>query len=394
LIGIFIFESYMAEQDEGEKGAAGPQNDPGLMVEELIDILKVLNYEETFLSSKGFRPLTRCHFTSASVSSQDNFQYFTALFTWLLSLNGASASFNKYDDPGTIANNITVELSKLGLNLDFPPQKLRSGVGEAPCLILLSLAKRALQSKKVKFSKPVFPKEKEIQGEVIGGEDDDLEDNLIEEDDFEEAVFAEVKAGQPVAEEENEADNAPIWSSVDPNEWLLEVERVGPRLKFAADPTGGDSREWRLHLEQTKQLKANILKELPETEAKLKRIADDLSKCLERISAQERKINTSMGEITGNYRVQANSLNEVQLRYKQSNENVAELSSQLQQINERIEEIQDKIDRQGKVVTNNSPLQGIKEAFKVLKAEIRDMELRGAVLSHALFQAKLKEKSN
>ena len=384
----------MAEPEEAEKAGSGPQNDPGIMIEEIIDILKVLNYEDTFLSSKGFRPLTKGHFTSASSNSQENFQYFTALVSWLFTLNGSSASFNKYDDPGTISSNITVELTKLGINLDFPPQKIRAGVGEVPCLILLTLAKRALQSKKVKFSKPVFPKEQEIQGEVIGGEDDDLEDNMIEEDDFEEAVFAEVKAGQLAAEEENEADNAPIWSAVDPSEWLLEVERVGPRLKFAADPTGGDSREWRLHLEQTKQLKANILKELPETESKLKRIADDLSKCLERISAQERKINTSMGEITGNYRVQANALNEVQMRYKQSNENVAELSSQLQLINERIEEIQDKIDKQGKIVTNTSPLQGIKEALKVLKAETKDMELRGAVLSHALFQAKLKEKSN
>ena len=384
----------MAEPEEAEVAGSGPQNDPGIMIEEIIDIVKVLNYEDTFLSSKGFKPLTKGHFTSASNNSQDNFQYFTALVSWLLTLNGSSASFNKYDDPGTISSNITVELTKLGINLDFPPQKIRAGVGEVPCLILLTLAKRALQSKKVKFSKPVFPKEQEIQGEVIGGEDDELEDNLIEEDDFEEAVFAEIKTGHQAAEEENNADNAPIWSVVDPSEWLLEVERVGPRLKFAADPTGGDSREWRLHLEQTKQLKSNILKELPETESKLKRIADDLSKCLERITAQERKINTSMGEITGNYRVQANALNEVQMRYKQSNENVAELSSHLQQINERIDEIQEKIDKQGKIVTNTSPLQGIKEALKVLRAETKDMELRGAVLSHALFQAKLKEKSN
>ena len=101
-----------------------------------------------------------------------------------------------------------------------------------------------------------------------------------------------------------------------------------------------------------------------------------------------------MGEITGNYRVQANALNEVQLRYKQSNENVAELSTQLQQINEKIEEIQDKIDKQGKIVTNTSPLQAIKESLKMLKNESKDMELRAAVLSHALYQAKLHEKSN
>ena len=384
----------MVEPEETENTNSQLQNDPGVMMEEIVDILKLLNYEELFLATKGFRPLTRGYFVAASGNSSEQFQYFTALASWLLGINGSSTGFNKYDDPSTVSNNIIVELTKLGIQIDYPPQKIRAGFGEAPSMIILALARRALQVKKIRFGKPIFPKEQEIQGENIGGDEEDLEDNMIEEEDFEEAVFAEVKAGQPQFEEENNADNAPIWSSIDPNEWLLEVERVGPRLRFAADPTGGDSREWRLHLEQTKQLKANILKELPETEAKLRRIADDLSKCLDRISAQEKKINSSMGEITGNYRVQANALNEIQLRYKQSNENVADLSNQLQQINEKIEEIQDKIDKQGKIVTNTSPLQGIKEALKMLRNEGKDMELRGAVLSHALFQAKLHEKSN
>ena len=379
---------------EPEESTNTSQHDPGVMMEEIIDILKLLNYEDSFLATKGFRPLTQGYFANAGNNSSEQFQYFTALVSWLLSANGSSAGFNKYDDPSSVANSIIVEMTKIGVQIDYAPQKIRSGFGEAPCAILLQLARKALQSKKFKFGKPIFPKEQEMQGEVIGGEDDESDDHVIEEEDFEEAVFAEVKAGQPQFEEENNADNAPIWSSIDPNEWLLEVERVGPKLRFAVDPTGGDSREWRLHLEQTKQLKEKINKELPDTEAKLRRIADDLSKTLERVTAQERKINTSMGEITGNYRVQANALNEVQLRYKQSNENVAELSNQLQNIIEKIDEIQEKIDRQGKVVTNTSPLQGIKEAIKMIKVESKDMELRGAVLSHALFQAKLKEKSS
>jgi estrogen-related receptor beta like 1 len=382
----------MEEIEPAENTENPLQNDPGVMMDEIIDSLKLLNYEELFLATKGFKPLTKGLFVGASSNSSEQFQYFTGLVSWLLGINGSSTGFNKYDDPSTVSNNIMAEMTKLGIEIDCPPQKIRAGFGEAPCMILLSLAKRALQVKKFKFGKPIFPKETEIQGEIIEG-DNDSDDNIIEvEEDFEEAVFTEIKGKQHQQEEENSADNAPIWSSIDPNEWILEVERVGPRLRFAADPTGGDSREWRLHLEQTKQLKTNILKELPDTEGKLRRVADDLSKCLDRISSQEKKINSSMGEITGNYRVQVNALNEVQLRYKQSNENVAELSNQLQQINEKFEEIQDKIDKQGKIVTNTSPLQAIKEALKLMKMEGRDMELRGAVLSHALFQAKLHDK--
>ena len=158
-------------------------------------------------------------------------------------MNGSTTGFNKYDDPSTVSNNIIVELTKLGVELAYPPTKIRAGFGEAPCMIILALAKKALQAKRFKFGRPLFPKEQEIQGEVIGGDEEELEDNVIEEEDFEEAVFTEIKGGQPQLEEENNADNAPIWSGIDPNEWLMEVERVGPRLRFAADPTGGDSRE-------------------------------------------------------------------------------------------------------------------------------------------------------
>jgi len=378
-----------------QEPASNSYYDPGVLMEELIEILKLLDYEEKFLTTKGFRPLSKAQFSAAGANPSEQFLYFTALSSWLLQQNGSQASFNKYDDPATVANNILVEMKKLGVEIDFPPNKLRTGYGEGPCLVLLSLARKALQAKKFKFRKPVFPEEGEMEGEVIeDDEEGEIEDEVVESEG-EEAAFAEVQAAQPTFQQEEEAakDNAPIWPSVDAHEWQLEVERVGPRLKLASDPTGGDHREWRSHLEQTKQFKHNIVKGMPDCESKLRRIADDLSKALERISSQEKQINHSMGEIAGDYRNQANVLNETKTKYKQVNDNVAELSNQLAQINERIEEISNSIEKQGKMVTDTSPLQNIKEGLKTLKLDNKDMELRGAVLSHALFQAKLKDKS-
>jgi estrogen-related receptor beta like 1 len=222
-------------------------------------------------------------------------------------------------------------------------------------------------------------------------------DEVIEsEDDNDLTPFGDIASSKPPKAADDDASdnpNVPIWSNIDPDEWRLEVERVSNRLKLQGDPTGGDHREWRSHLEQTKTFKGSIEKLLPEGELRLRKIADDLSKTLERISSQEKKINQSMGEITGNYRSQANDLNSRKTLYKQLNEKVANLSNQLSEINSRLEEIQDKIDHQGRMVTDTSPLMGIKESLRVLKLESKDMELRGAVLSHSLFQAKLKEKS-
>lgn len=102
-----------------------------------------------------------------------------------------------------------------------------------------------------------------------------------------------------------DSPNAPIWSSIDPADWMLEFERVSRNLRLTADMTS-DAKEWRSHIEQTRQYKNNVKKILPDTEGKLRRIADTLAKSLDRISAQEKKINQTMGDIAGDYSNSAN----------------------------------------------------------------------------------------
>ena len=383
--------------EPGTEEEASSQYDPTVLMEELIDHLKLLDYEDKFVATKGFKPLDRAQFSVAGRNPSEQFIYFTALASWLLSVNGSQASFNKYDDPSTVANSVIVELQKIGIQLNFPPNKLRAGHGEGPCLVLLSLAKAALKAKRFKFKKPVFPQDGELQGEeILDDDDDDAEiiDEAIDSDEGE-AAFAEdnVPKVGPLKDQDDQPDeNAPIWSSVDPQDWMLEVERVGPRLKLTGDTS--DLREWRAHLEQTRKYGQKVSKEMPELEATLQSVADALSKQLEQVSSQEKKINTSMPEITGDFRNQANELNTAKTKFKQTNERVAELSNQLKQIDEQIQKISSKIDKQGKMVTDSTPLVAVKEGLKSLKAESKDMELRTAVLSHALFQAKLKEKSS
>ena len=80
---------------------------------------------------------------------------------------------------GFTSNSVSVlELKKLGIEVDFPPTKLRSGNGEGVCTVLLLLTKKTLQAKKIRFKKPIFkddPTEADdgddIQG--AGGDDND-----------------------------------------------------------------------------------------------------------------------------------------------------------------------------------------------------------------------------
>ena len=64
----------------------------------------------------------------------------------------------------TVANNIIVELKKIGIEIDYPPNKLRQGFGEGPCMVLLRLAKKGLEAKRFKFRKPVFPPDDDVDG--------------------------------------------------------------------------------------------------------------------------------------------------------------------------------------------------------------------------------------
>jgi estrogen-related receptor beta like 1 len=97
--------------------------------------------------------------------------------------------------------------------------------------------------------------------------------------------------------------------------------------------------------------------------------------------------------MTGNYSNTANALNSLQTRYKQVNDHIGELQTQLTVTQEKIDECQSKIDVGSRDVTDTTPLQGIKNAITTIRTEIKEMELRSGVLSHSLFQAKLREKS-
>jgi len=76
--------------------------------------------------------------------------------SWLLSINNHVVNgWNKYEDPMTASQNIILELKKLGIELDMPPNKLKNGYGDGVCITLISLTQASLNSK-FRFKKPVI----------------------------------------------------------------------------------------------------------------------------------------------------------------------------------------------------------------------------------------------
>jgi hypothetical protein len=44
------------------EGEAGPHDDSPIIMEEVLDSLKLLDYENKFCKQKGFKPLSKVHF--------------------------------------------------------------------------------------------------------------------------------------------------------------------------------------------------------------------------------------------------------------------------------------------------------------------------------------------
>ena len=155
-------------EDEGQ----GFPTDPFIMMEQILDMLKLLDYENKFCKNKGFKPVSRVYFAVAHSNPSEQFMNFVSLVSWLLSINNHQVSgWNKYDDPMTASQNILSELGKLGIDLQMSPGKLKAGWGDGVCQALFHLCSISVQNK-FRF------KRAQIRGEDGGGMGDDGDDEF------------------------------------------------------------------------------------------------------------------------------------------------------------------------------------------------------------------------
>lgn len=89
-------------------------------------------------------------------------------------------------------------------------------------------------------------------------------------------------------------DKQVIQSKTSEKDWIIEVERVAPKLRVQVK---NEAKEWRAHVEQTKEYNNNIRKILPEARPKFERLVENLSTVLEQISKREKSINSNMNDL-------------------------------------------------------------------------------------------------
>ena len=389
------------------EGAPSFGVDPNISMEQVLDMLKLLDYENKFCKQKGMKPFSKVYFAQPA-PQDDQFLLFVSLVSWLLSINNHQVSgWNKYDNPMTSSQNIINELRKLGIDVDYSPNKLMQGHGDGVCTVLHALCSMSIGNR-MKFKKPRIMDD----NSGFGGGEDDVDDNddqfegnadvadmineadAVDDDDIDEDYeFAgQVAGGGKGHKNEDEMlQQEIIHSQISRDEWMLEVERVTGRLKL--NKNNNDGKEWRFHMDQTKSMHDNVKQTLPDVRYKLEKLADDVSKTLEKISKKETQLTRSFQGMTGDYRAHSENLKDTQENYTKMQKNVAELETELNDVNEKLDRTTGKIDDTGKSFSDNAPLQNIKKAITSVKNDIRNIDIRIGVVSNTLLQLKLKERT-
>ncbi|CAD8197773.1 unnamed protein product [Paramecium octaurelia] len=365
----------MSEQQSGQD-----QLDVTAMMDELYDKLILLNYEQSYLKQKGGKPLNRAYFVNQTNSSEQ-FNQFKTLVKWLFQQSDVQTSdFNKLDDPVTLSQNIINELKNIGIEVDFPPLKLKQGFGEYVVYVLLQLATKALQKKKFQYKKAKIEQQSQTRqddepvqetGSVSSDSDPEVASEEEPEDVFTEQGF------------QKDEDKMVIESNVNPKEWAKEVERAAQKIKIVIKPDAG---EWRQHFDATKQYSNQIKTILPEARIKLERMSDELGEILDRITKREYNINENMSEMCTEFKKKNEEYKKIELQYQNYTNAKKEMTDQYKQIQEKYETVQNKLNEHGSVSTNQSPVISIKASLTKLRLEIKQMDLRIGVLSHTILQ--------
>ncbi|XP_057401664.1 intraflagellar transport protein 57 homolog isoform X2 [Balaenoptera acutorostrata] len=346
-----------------------------VVMEDLVEKLKLLRYEEDLLRKNNLKPPSR-HYFALPTNPGEQFYMFCTLAAWLI--NKAGRPFEQpqeYDDPNATISNILSELRSFGRTADFPPSKLKSGYGAHVCYVLDCLAEEALKYIGFTWKRPTYPVE-ELEEETVAEDDAELTLNKVDEEFVEEETDNEenfidlsVLKAQTYRLDMNESAKQEdiLESTTDAAEWSLEVERVLPQLKVTIRT---------------------------DNKGFLDKLHNEISRTLEKIGSREKYINNQLQHLIQEHRATQAQLSEARERYQQGNGGVTERTRLLSEVTEELEKVKQEMEEKGNSMTDGAPLVKIKQSLTKLKQETIQMDIRIGVVEHTLLQSKLKEKSN
>ncbi|XP_003708423.1 intraflagellar transport 57 [Megachile rotundata] len=369
-----------------------------IRMEDLLEKLKLLNYDIEFLSEFKIKAINRNYF-AIQTNPGEQFYTFTSLAAWLIRKSGKNFEPpQESDDPNATIALILDHLRDINVPVEFPPNKLKQGSGEHAIYVLDNLADHALKIQKFQWKKVDIPPDEPSNEPDVEDDDAELilekveEEMMAEYDDEDEDILHIDDITKLYGQNFNDTQKPDdiLESKTNREEWQLELERVLPQLKVTVKT---DSRDWRSHIEQMKQFHTNIATNLTGTKSQLDKLRTDVTSALDKVKARESYLNRQLEPVLKEYQTLQDELSKIKEQYRDVSGGVTERTRIFNKLSEELEHIKKEMDERGSSMTDGTPLINIKKTITKMKNEISEMNVRIGVLEYSLMCARIRDRT-
>nr|XP_034173689.1 intraflagellar transport protein 57 homolog [Osmia lignaria]XP_034173690.1 intraflagellar transport protein 57 homolog [Osmia lignaria] len=369
-----------------------------IRMEDLLEKLKLLNYDTEFLPEFKIKAINRNYFVTQT-NPGEQFYTFTSLAAWLIRKSGQNFEPpQEADDPNATIALILDYLRDINVSIEFPPNKLKQGSGEHAIYVLDNLADQALKTQKFQWKKVDIPPDEPSSEPDVEDDDAELilekveEEMMAEYDDEDEDILHIDDITKLYGQNFNDTQKPDdiLESKTNREEWQLELERVLPQLKVTVKT---DSRDWRSHIEQMKQFHTNIGTNLTGTKSQLDKLRTDVTSALDKVKARESYLNRQLDPILKEYQTLQDELSKIKEQYRDVSGGVTERTRIFNKLTEELEHVKKEMDERGSSMTDGTPLINIKKTITKMKNEISEMNVRIGVLEYSLMCARIRDRT-
>lgn len=357
--------------------------DPFLVMDDIHEKLKLLNYEQKFCIPTGRGPLSKVYF-SQEIDKTEQLRCFSDIAHWLMSLKQAKplAYLSKKIDPEKIVSNLVADIKTFGVKIPefFSIESLKNGFGESVCYVVNDLLNKELIRQDYKFNMPIViengvecygdpPEPMEFYEEIRAGTD--YFEDKWEDDDVEEVVVEK-------KDDNKEEKEDIVVNNINPEDWEAECLRVQKRLVIQDNFNLGDD---------SRGVFRNKIKEIYKTikdfwqansEKFLITKSEELENTLDRIQSFEKKLNREyQSDLT-----KAKEITSQKLKIKDLCDKKRSHISNLISTSEEIEEKLDSLSSNSSSISSN-PLGPLKKAHTTLKKDLFSLEMQISIARHA-----------
>lgn len=369
-----------------------------IRMEDLLEKLKLLNYDVEFIQEFKMKPINR-HYFVIPTNPGEQFYTFTTLAAWLI--RKSERKFEppqESDDPNSTIALILDCLRDINIPVEFPPNKLKQGSGEHAIYVLDNLADEALKVQKFQWKKVEIPLEEPSSEPDIEEDDAELilekveEEMMADYDEEDEDVLHIDDITKLYGQSFNETQKPDeiLQSKTSREEWQLELERVLPQLKVTIKT---DARDWRSHVDQMKQFRNNIQINLVGTKLQLDKLHFDIANTLDKIKTRESYLNRHLEPVLKEYQMLQDDLSKIKEQYRDVSGGVTERTRVFNKLTEELEHIKKEMDERGSSMTDGTPLINIKKTISKMRSEISEMNVRIGVLEYSLMCARIRDRT-